>query len=395
MTAIAPDSYVSPSATQQQLEDQSIYQLLNKLDEGLQTVSNLRSILALKTSELNELLGQLELTQQAIHNVEQSTEQIENILKGLGLTEDGGEGRLMLLDAEASLDKAIRSATDLYSRQPTLRSTHTRTIRPRTDTKSLVRQINQLLRELDIDADTFFKTVHDMDDTQALQKIKNKARHNPMEIVTLSTKIRESVRLWRTYVQDAPMRIDGKDILEILDAQDALVNAKYRESPPPPLAIRRRKSIADLHATSPRSPTTHSRTSSLHAGLPTTTNPLGANASPTTPVMPAPPVPRRVRCPAPPPLGLKLHPATSTRPVIKAPSVTRTTKRSSSPQKTKMTSPSNKANLTHPDSCIPILLKKPATSTSKPPVSRGPGSTLRLRNMLSKRTHLLPHDITA
>ena len=63
----------------------AVNMLLSKLDEGTQTIINLRSILTLKTAELNEILAQLELTNQAITTVESTTTQIEVMLKEFGL----------------------------------------------------------------------------------------------------------------------------------------------------------------------------------------------------------------------------------------------------------------------------------------------------------------------
>ena len=36
-------------------------------------------------------------------------------------------------------------------------------------------------------------------------------------------KIRESVSLWKQYARGAPLLVDEKDILDILDAEDALL----------------------------------------------------------------------------------------------------------------------------------------------------------------------------
>lgn len=99
----------------------AVNMLLAKLDEGTQTIINLRSILTLKTAELNELLAQLELTNQAITTVESTTTQIEVMLKEFGLSPDKES---LLMNAEASLDSAIKSATSIYPlqlKQPLIR----------------------------------------------------------------------------------------------------------------------------------------------------------------------------------------------------------------------------------------------------------------------------------
>lgn len=80
----------------------------------------MRSILTLKTAELNELIAQLELTNQAIVNVESTTTQIEHMLKDLGLSGERDES--VLMHAEASLDSAIKSASHLYKRRPSMAS---------------------------------------------------------------------------------------------------------------------------------------------------------------------------------------------------------------------------------------------------------------------------------
>ncbi len=92
----------------------AVNMLLAKLDEGTQTIINLRSILTLKTAELNEILAQLELTNQAITTVESTTTQIEVMLKEFGLSPDKES---LLMNAEASLDSAIKSATSIYPQQ--------------------------------------------------------------------------------------------------------------------------------------------------------------------------------------------------------------------------------------------------------------------------------------
>ena len=92
----------------------AVNMLLAKLDEGTQTIVNLRSILTLKTAELNEILAQLELTNQAITTVESTTTQIEAMLKDFGLASDKEN---LLINAEASLDSAIKSATSIYPQQ--------------------------------------------------------------------------------------------------------------------------------------------------------------------------------------------------------------------------------------------------------------------------------------
>ncbi|KAG2235724.1 hypothetical protein INT48_009139 [Thamnidium elegans] len=90
------------------LDDKVILQLLSKLDEGTETIMNLRSLLSYKTAELNQLVSQLELIDQVLVNVENGTEQIELVLKDVI-----SAGQEKLLDAEATLDSAIKSAGNL------------------------------------------------------------------------------------------------------------------------------------------------------------------------------------------------------------------------------------------------------------------------------------------
>lgn len=113
-TPMKTASETSPIGTQQTSGD-AVNMLLAKLDEGTQTIINLRSILTLKTAELNELLAQLELTNQAITTVENTTTQIETMLKDFGLSAESKES--LLINAEASLDSAIKTATSIYPQQ--------------------------------------------------------------------------------------------------------------------------------------------------------------------------------------------------------------------------------------------------------------------------------------
>lgn len=70
---------------------------------------NLRSLLSYKTAELTQLVSQLELIDQVLVNVENGTEQIELVLQDVITA-----GQDKLLDAEATLDSAIKSAGNLY-----------------------------------------------------------------------------------------------------------------------------------------------------------------------------------------------------------------------------------------------------------------------------------------
>lgn len=65
---------------------------------------------------MNELVAQLEMTHQAITNVEMTTTQIETMLREFGLSNDPSR-TTMLINAEASLDSAIKSATNIYPQE--------------------------------------------------------------------------------------------------------------------------------------------------------------------------------------------------------------------------------------------------------------------------------------
>ncbi|KAI8644226.1 hypothetical protein BD408DRAFT_413511 [Parasitella parasitica] len=253
----------------------AVNMLLAKLDEGTQTIINLRSILTLKTAELNELLAQLELTNQAITTVESTTTQIEAMLKEFGLSADNSKESL-LINAEASLDSAIKTAASIYPQQmkqnlmrrPSIASTNsgsamesvetkrlsnarlfTTRIRYKPDTKHILRKLNNLLRDLELDSGKFFSNVGTTDDFEVLQKayvdldiaktislsaksnmkrrnilMRSQRRRNNMdEIQQLGDKIREGVSLWMNYTRNTPLLVNGEDIIVILDREDNLL----------------------------------------------------------------------------------------------------------------------------------------------------------------------------
>ncbi|KAL0075711.1 hypothetical protein F4703DRAFT_1330012 [Phycomyces blakesleeanus] len=262
--------------------EKAVIQLLSKLDKGLQTIANLRSVLTFKTAELNEVLGQLEVIQQAVVKVETSTCQIELILKDLGLSESQAREAL-LMNAHASLEAAIQSAsrlcdgsnhvpsillkstssgssgsskssggcsnTRIINYESTKERVFVSRIRYRPDTKHLLRQLNGLLSELDLDEARFFEKIGTIDDVQVLQKacvdldisrtialsaksnIKRRElllrsarrKNNLEEVKLLGHKIREGVTMWKTYTRDAPMIVNGKDVLMALDMEDELM----------------------------------------------------------------------------------------------------------------------------------------------------------------------------
>lgn len=62
---------------------------------------------------MNEILSQLKLIDQVLTRVEHGTERIENIIQGVLSCTTNQDDKL--LDAEATLDSALKSACSLYS----------------------------------------------------------------------------------------------------------------------------------------------------------------------------------------------------------------------------------------------------------------------------------------
>ncbi|ORY94771.1 hypothetical protein BCR43DRAFT_494565 [Syncephalastrum racemosum] len=474
-----------PSSTNAEFHmgDKAVIQLLSKLDEGTQTIANLRSILALKSAELNELIAQLEMTNQAIVNVESTTTQIETMLKDLGLSEDT---TALLMDAEASLDSAIKSATHLYANnsnnnnnnnnsynntthiaydypsqplkarrpsvasngsggpQPPSDSDYRREqrmsarfvsrIRYRPDTKHLLRQLNEIMRDLEIDSAKFFDSIGTTEDVQALQKAKvdldiaktvalsakstlkrrtlllqsARRRNASSEVELMGKKIREGVTLWKTYARGAPLLVNGQDILSILDREDDLISknlpvhpsrisfdgyASRRGSPTPSTSTSGRN-VRNSTSSRTSESRTHSRRSSV-AGESAIPVPAAAAAPPPLPPMPAQIIINK---------KLHRHSTTAARPApIRGSSAAVPRARTSSltaskgPRELKHQSvpvspPTNaRPPLAPPQS--PSLIPTPTTEPAKKlgnktPGPRGPGSTLRIRSMLAKRSHL-------
>ncbi|ORX56240.1 hypothetical protein DM01DRAFT_1382518 [Hesseltinella vesiculosa] len=268
--AVCEDRPSEFTAQYTQTTDHAVHQLLTKLDEGMQTVTNLRSILTMKTAELQELLAQLELTNQAISQVETTTTNIEAMLKDLGLSNNASQARDLLVNAQASLDSAIKSANHIYDdhrRRPSVTTAKegsllpaspstipsvrtTSRIRYKPDTKHLLRQINEQLRDLQVDAGNFFSAMGTTNDIQALQKAfvdldlaktvalsaksnlkrrkilltSARKRVGNEQIKLLGDKIHEGVNHWRTYTRGAPLLMNGEDILVHLELQDSLLD---------------------------------------------------------------------------------------------------------------------------------------------------------------------------
>ncbi|CEG74351.1 hypothetical protein RMATCC62417_09586 [Rhizopus microsporus] len=244
--------------------DDALAQLLRKLDKGTETIMNLRALITTKTAELDQLIQQLRLIDQVLTHVEHGTEQIEQVLRDLTSRDE-------LVYAEATLDSALQSTCRLSSFIPTCakkpNSIH------RNNEWILMNKVNIKLKQLDIDPTHYFST---LDDTQVLQKalidleiaktistcIKNdykrrsalmKNKHAEENIMQLGDKIREEVKIWKQYSQNAPLMIQDKDILVLLHIQDQQVTKSKRKSNQTLYSKHTSSSMAKLHTTRPSS----------------------------------------------------------------------------------------------------------------------------------------------
>ncbi|RCH86165.1 signal transducing kinase of the PAK [Rhizopus azygosporus] len=244
--------------------DDILAQLLRKLDKGTETIMNLRALITTKTAELDQLIQQLRLIDQVLTHVEHGTEQIEQVLKDLTSRDE-------LVYAEATLNSALQSACLLSSSIPTCakkpNSIH------QNNEWILMNKVNTKLKQLDIDPTHYFST---LDDTQVLQKalidleiaktistcIKNdykrrsalmKNKHAEENIMQLGDKIREEVKVWKKYSRNAPLMIQGKDILVLLHIQDQQVTKNKRKSNQALYSKHTSSSMAKLHTTRPSS----------------------------------------------------------------------------------------------------------------------------------------------
>ncbi|KAI8147260.1 hypothetical protein BJV82DRAFT_575987 [Fennellomyces sp. T-0311] len=442
-----PSAVIAASATKDEspaykqdeynVGDRAVIQLLSKLDEGTQTIANLRSLLTLKTAELNELIAQLELANQAIINVESTTTQIESMLKDLGLSGERNES--VLMHAEATLDSAIKSASSLYDapvkkqRRPSMAASDsterrmsarfTTRIRYKPDTKHILRQLNDLLRDLELDSAKFYESIGGTDDVQALQKAKvdldiaktialsaksnlkrrtillrsARRRSAPEEVKMLGTKIRESVSLWKQYARGAPMLVDGKDIIDVLDGEDDLIARNLpvhpsrmsfdgynsnKGSPTPSSSSTTRISMRNSLSTRSDSRPSHSRTSSLtDSAIPV----------PQQPVPPLPPNAASTAAAAAKRINHR-HSAAARTPVRASTGVSRVRTSSLTAHKATKEKPVKTSSaipapptVTPPPSPAITAQNEKKTKENKNPQQRGPGSTLRIRSMLAKR----------
>ncbi|KAI9272006.1 hypothetical protein BY458DRAFT_586433 [Sporodiniella umbellata] len=455
--------------------EDAVNMLLSKLDEGTQTVMNLRSILTLKTAELNELLAQLELTNQAITTVESTTAQIEIMLKDLGLSDATKES---LLNAGASLDSAIKSASVIYNksnltRRPsatssngvdTVASTEKRSsnarfattrIKYKPDTKHILRKLNDLVRELALDSGKFFSGLGTTDDYEILQKayvdldiaktislsaksnmkrrnilIRSARRRNNMDgIKTLGEKIREGVSLWMTYTGNAPLLVNGENIVAILDREDSSL-AKNSATPASRLSYDDRTNSSLSTSSSGHTKTVTMRSSLSNDSSASSKTNKSTRTTLTKPLEKLTMVPRvpdvvkETSIPSPTlpvPTKKPFRASTAPRPMkaniglprVRTSSVTQAKSAVSplSPNKhidlviaSQSMKTSAKPSVPMAKTVSSLTTKKPITPTAsvvpepenskksqlKPPSQRGPGSQLRLRSMLAKRSSLKP-----
>ncbi|KAI8089013.1 uncharacterized protein BX664DRAFT_331976 [Halteromyces radiatus] len=479
--------------------DAAVSQLLAKLDEGTQTIANLRSILTLKTAELNELMAQLEMTNQAITNVESTTGHIETMLKDLGLSNDGHSTRELLISAEASLDSAIKSAIHIYSAQDHNNNNNTQQVRRRPssigsgksdphhqyekqqssnarfvsrirykpDTKHILRQLSDRLRELELDAGKFFETIGTTNDVQALQKayvdldlaktialsaksnlkrrkilLTSSRRPNVMDQVKLlGEKIREGVDMWKLYTRNAPMMVNGEDILVILGLQDDLLDNNHSNlssrmsmdiksrgnsptnsssstttsSIPNRSTWRQSTSSSSRPDSIPATTTGRNRSSSIssvssipvlatavtnhHHHVPSSTmntkrsmyRHSSAAVGTTSNANNSSNTPSTIRSPIKANIGVNRVRTSSLTNKNKA-SFTKTVSPNNMVSSSSLISSTSTAPMNDATISIAPMNNNSGTPKSmlKPPTERGPGSTLRIRSMLAKRNHQQP-----
>ncbi|KAI8879865.1 hypothetical protein K501DRAFT_192631 [Backusella circina FSU 941] len=427
------------------VQDNAVSMLLAKLDEGTQTIANLRSILTLKTAELSELVAQLEMTHQAITNVEMTTTQIETMLKEFGLSNDPSR-TTMLINAEASLDSAIKSAINIYPQQQHKRASLRRPssagssgtdgdnkrsvnilfaskIRYKPDPKHILRKLNDLLRDLELDSGKFFSSIGTTEDFEILQKayvdldiaktislsaksnmkrrkilLRSARRRNKLEeIEMLGDKIKEGVSLWMTYTRNSPLLIDGQDILSVLDQEDDLIARNlpvhasrisfdgYGKSnasitPSTSTQTRMRRSLS-IHSNDSTPHSNHSRvnSASFESFIPSPTlTPQTTNKKQNRQSIKLTPVKANVGLPRVRTTSLTQQQAKTSVTAQTTPNKSYYSKHDTSnhaKQKDQSFIPAPTA-ITN-DTCKKSLLK--------PPTQLGPGSTLRIRNMLAKR----------
>ncbi|CAO3693300.1 unnamed protein product [Rhizopus stolonifer] len=210
-TSLSQLTLVNPEA-----QDETFSQLIRKLDKGTETVAQLRTLLTVKTAELNQLVQQLQMIDEVLTDAEYGTEQVENVLK------------------EVKMDRMSYAALDpVFDTHDTMKKT-------RCEDSLLINKLKTKLKQLGIDPIYYFRT---SDDSVVLQKavidldiaktislciksdykqrstlMKNKNAQD--QIQQLGDKIREELKLWKMYTRDASFSLQNKDIEYLLHVQD-------------------------------------------------------------------------------------------------------------------------------------------------------------------------------
>ncbi|GAA5808248.1 hypothetical protein MFLAVUS_001636 [Mucor flavus] len=224
------DILVLPSTVKNSfiLGDKVILQLLSKLDEGTETIMNLRSLLSYKTAELNELVSQLELIDQVLVNVENGTEQIELVLKDVI-----SAGQEKLLDAEATLDSAIKSAGNLYFIDSKKATSFRKQEQLGINASQFLTNddLNVLQKAyIDLDLAKNIASTIKSDLKQRSTLIKNK--NAPLDqIKQIGNGIRSKLLLYKSYTKNSPLVINGKEeVITILDREDQSIQQQNKKS---------------------------------------------------------------------------------------------------------------------------------------------------------------------
>ncbi|KAI9275308.1 hypothetical protein BY458DRAFT_546282 [Sporodiniella umbellata] len=191
-------------------QDEVLQQLLKNIDKGTETVNELRSLLTVKTAELNQIVHQLQTIEEVLTSVEYETENVENALK----------------------DVRTHDTERIYGPYKDKKKCYEDTL--------LINKLKTKLRQLGINPTFYF---HPSDNAEILQKsaidlevaktisvcmktdyrqrnllMKNKQAQP--QIQQLGAKIREEYRLWKMYTRGATFSIQNKDLDDLLSIQD-------------------------------------------------------------------------------------------------------------------------------------------------------------------------------
>ncbi|RUS26715.1 hypothetical protein BC938DRAFT_484217 [Jimgerdemannia flammicorona] len=233
--------------------------MMDKIDEASQSASSLRSILAFKTTELNELVAQLHLAYEALESVEKLAEGFEMTLAGSGLDAENPRADSAVRKASPNVHH-LEAATKVQHIEtlPRNREHHDTKIPKTTEAprlherhiKQLIAQLEKSIDDIGLDRAAYMKKLGNTDDPRtigrALDHLKiaktvrtssanNLKRRTTLlnglrrdkdlgEINTLGKKIREALPLWKEYTYGFPLMIGGVDIIVHLDNQDDASN---------------------------------------------------------------------------------------------------------------------------------------------------------------------------